>query len=55
MLKNIESQTKDVLAKVDALLQGAGTDKSKLITASIWVKDIDKDFKGMNSVWSECL
>jgi len=49
---DIEGQTKDVLGKVDALLQEAGTDKSKLLTASIWVKDIQRDFKGMNSVWN---
>ena len=50
---DIKGQTKDVLGKVDALLTEAGTDKSKLLTASIWVKDIEKDFAGMNDVWSE--
>ena len=52
---DIEGQTKDVLAKVDALLGEAGTDKANLLTASIWVKDIEKDFKGMNSVWNQWL
>jgi len=52
---DIEGQTKDVLAKVDALLQEAGTDKSQLLTASIWVKDIENDFQGMNSVWNQWL
>jgi len=52
---DIEGQTRDVLAKVDALLEGAGTDKSKLLTSSIWVKDIQKDFKGMNGVWNQWL
>ena len=42
-----------MLGKVDALLTEAGTDKSRLLTASIWVKDIEKDFAGMNDVWSE--
>lgn len=50
---DIKGQTKDVLGKVDALLTEAGTDKSKLLTASIWVKDIEKDFAGMNDVWSK--
>jgi enamine deaminase RidA (YjgF/YER057c/UK114 family) len=50
---DIKGQTKDVLGKVDALLTEAGTDKSRLLTASIWVKDIEKDFAGMNDVWSE--
>ena len=29
----------------------AGTDKSKLISAQIWVKDISQHFKPMNKVW----
>lgn len=50
---DIQGQTKNVLSKIDSLLKESGTDKSKLLTASIWVKDIDKDFKDMNSVWSQ--
>ena len=49
---DIEGQTKDVLARIDSLHQDAGTNKSKLLTASIWVKDIQKDFQGMNGVWN---
>mmetsp|Transcript_26107 Transcript_26107/g.38644 ORF Transcript_26107/g.38644 Transcript_26107/m.38644 type:complete len:129 (+) Transcript_26107:123-509(+) len=52
---DIEGQTKDVLSKVDKLLGEAGTDKANLLTASIWVKDIETDFKGMNSVWNQWL
>jgi enamine deaminase RidA (YjgF/YER057c/UK114 family) len=52
---DIKGQTEDVLGKVDDLLQEAGTDKSKLLTASIWVKDIENDFAGMNSVWNQWL
>ena len=48
----IKGQTKNVLDQIDALLEEANTDKSRLLTASIWVKDIDRDFGGMNSVWS---
>lgn len=50
--KDIEGQTKNVLAKVDQYLSEAGTDKSKLLTASIWLKDIEKDFGAMNEVWN---
>ncbi len=52
---DIVGQTKNVLDKVDALLEGTGTDKSRLLTASIWVKDIANDFGGMNSVWNQWL
>ncbi|MDH3689981.1 MAG: RidA family protein, partial [Gammaproteobacteria bacterium] len=40
----------DILARIDSLLAEAGTDKSKLLTANIWLSDIN-DFDEMNSVW----
>ncbi|MDH3692321.1 MAG: RidA family protein, partial [Gammaproteobacteria bacterium] len=43
-------QTNDILARIDSLLAEAGTDKSKLLTANIWLSDIN-DFDEMNSVW----
>ena len=49
---DIKSQTANVLKKVDDLLAQANTDKSKLLTASIWLKDISRDFKDMNEVWN---
>jgi enamine deaminase RidA (YjgF/YER057c/UK114 family) len=52
---NITGQTKNVLAKIDDLLAQAGTSKSNLLTASIWVKDIESDFKEMNATWSDWL
>jgi enamine deaminase RidA (YjgF/YER057c/UK114 family) len=44
------AQTRDILAAIDGLLDEAGTDKSKLLTANIWLADM-ADFKGMNSIW----
>ena len=49
---DIKNQTANVLKKVDDLLAQANTDKSKLLTASIWLKDISRDFKEMNDVWN---
>ena len=49
---DIKNQTANVLKKVDDLLAQANTDKSKLLTASIWLKDIKNDFKDMNDVWN---
>lgn len=54
-LPDIQGQTKNVLAKVDALLSQAGTSKSNLLTANIWLKDISTDFQAMNEVWCEWL
>ena len=39
-----------ILTKIDTLA-AAGIDKSKLISAQIWVKDISQHFKPMNKVW----
>lgn len=51
----VKAQTAAVLAKVDELLAQAGTSKSKVLTASIWLRDIAADFAGMNEVWSAWL
>jgi enamine deaminase RidA (YjgF/YER057c/UK114 family) len=51
----IREQTRNVLTKVDNLLKQAGTSKSNLLTASIWLKDISSDFKPMNEVWNDWL
>ena len=48
--KSVSVQTKDILSRVDGLLAEAGTDKSKLITANIWLADI-ASFAEMNEAW----
>ena len=48
----IEGQTKQVLAKIDGFLEQAGSDRAHLLTAQIWLKDIARDFSGMNNVWN---
>jgi len=45
-------QTKAILDQIDELLAAAGTDKSKAISATIWLCDMD-DFAAMNEVWDE--
>ena len=47
---DIEGQTAQVLAAIDALLAQAGSDKSKILRAQIYLADIT-DFVGMNRVW----
>ena len=47
---SVAEQTKDILAKTDELLAEAGSDKSKLLSASIWLTDIST-FDEMNGVW----
>ena len=48
---DIRGQTRQVLAKIDTLLAEAGTSKSRLLSAQIWLKDITNDFAGMNEIW----
>ena len=43
-------QTANVLAQVDALLKRAGTDKSRILMAQIFLADI-ADFAAMNAAW----
>ena len=47
---DIDGQTREVLANIDALLARAGTDKSRILRAQIFLADI-ADFPGMNAVW----
>lgn len=52
--KDIATQTQDVLDQIDTLLEIHGTDKTRLLQAHIWLKDIaDRD--SMNKVWSAWL
>jgi enamine deaminase RidA (YjgF/YER057c/UK114 family) len=48
--KSVTEQTKDILAIIDDLLAQAGTDKSCLLAAQIWLTDI-APFDEMNAVW----
>lgn len=50
MSLDIAGQAKQVLAKIDALLAEAGTDKSRALTAQIWLRTME-DFAGLNAVW----
>lgn len=48
--KSVAEQTRGILASIDRLLAEAGTDKSKILSAQIWLDDM-RDFAEMNSVW----
>jgi enamine deaminase RidA (YjgF/YER057c/UK114 family) len=48
--QDIRGQTKQVLAEIDRLLKACGTDKTKLVSATIWVTDI-RHRDGMNEEW----
>ena len=48
--KSVTEQTKEILSLIDGLLAKAGTDKSKLLTATIYITDM-ANFPAMNTVW----
>src|ERR1700722_7723648 len=48
--KSMGEQTKSILSQIDGFLAQAGTDKSKLLSANIWITDMAK-FAEMNAVW----
>jgi len=48
--KNVAEQTREILTLIDALLGEAKTDKSKLLSATIWLTDM-ATFAEMNNVW----
>lgn len=47
---DVTGQVRQALAEIDSLLAKGGSDKSKILTATIWLSDIS-DFAAMNKVW----
>jgi enamine deaminase RidA (YjgF/YER057c/UK114 family) len=47
---SVKRQTQQILRNIDKLLRAAGTSKSKLLSANIWLSDI-RTFGEMNEVW----
>ena len=49
--QDIRGQTRQALARIDGLLAEVGSDRRRLLTAQVWLRDIARDFAGMNEVW----
>jgi enamine deaminase RidA (YjgF/YER057c/UK114 family) len=49
---DVAGQTRQILAKIDSLLAEAGADKSKVLSANVWLSDIST-FDQMNAVWDK--
>jgi enamine deaminase RidA (YjgF/YER057c/UK114 family) len=47
---DVAGQTRNILAKIDALLAQAGSSKSHLLSVNVWLTDMST-FNEMNSVW----
>src|SRR5262245_51586654 len=48
---DVKGQTKEILGEIDRLLAKCGTNKSKILAATIWVTDI-RNRAAMNEVWT---
>jgi enamine deaminase RidA (YjgF/YER057c/UK114 family) len=49
--QDVKGQTQQILRQIDQLLKLAGTDKTKLVSATIWVTDI-RARDAMNEAWT---
>lgn len=47
-------QTREILLKIDALLDSVGSHRGRLLSATIWLTNVD-DYQAMNAVWTEWL
>jgi enamine deaminase RidA (YjgF/YER057c/UK114 family) len=50
--QDVQGQTRQILERIDHYLREAGTSKSNLLTANLWIKDMAL-FRDMNVVWND--
>ncbi|XP_023338462.1 uncharacterized protein LOC111709095 [Eurytemora carolleeae] len=50
---DVSQQTSECLEKIDQLLTLAGSSKSRILEARIWLKNINDDMAEMNKVWNQ--
>ncbi|NSY99646.1 RidA family protein [Agrobacterium tumefaciens] len=49
---SVEEQTQNILSKIDGWLESVGSHKTRILTATVWLKDVE-DAPKMNSVWEQ--
>ena len=52
---DIQEQTRSTLSRIDTVLAEAGTDREHLLSATVYLRDIDNHFALMNEVWNTWL
>lgn len=50
--QDVRGQTRQILAKADKFLETIGSNRSSVLSATIWLRDI-ADFDQMNGAWIE--
>lgn len=53
--KDAATQTRSTLQAIERLLADAGSDKTQILSVTIYLKDINADFAAMNQVWDQWL
>ncbi|MHA6494821.1 RidA family protein [Pseudomonas borbori] len=48
---DIVQQTRETLANIDRMLDEAGTDKTRILSVTIYLKDMACDYAGLNQAW----
>jgi len=48
---DISGQSRQIFERIDYLLEQAGTNKKRVLSAVIWLSNIDRDFDLMNNEW----
>jgi len=48
---DIVQQTRETLANIDSMLAEAGSDKSRILSVTIYLRDMARDYAGLNQVW----
>lgn len=48
---SVAEQTRQALAKVDALLERCGSSRERLLQVTIWLASMERDFADVNAVW----
>ncbi|WP_246799956.1 RidA family protein [Rhizobium indicum] len=49
---SVREQTTNILARITRLLEGAGSNPTRILSATIWLTDMSR-FEDMNAVWDE--
>ena len=49
---DITAQTQQVLAKIDERLAEVGSRKDRILSVTIWMKDVNRDVGAFNAVWN---
>ena len=47
---DVAAQTSDILEKIDTLLTQAHSDRSRMLSATLWLADIG-DYDAVNAIW----